>query len=106
METFLNKTKNKIKNFFSFKKIKPHKHWQGLLFVFLFILFILGLFSFYFLYKVKKQEMFNIDPKSNNKVILVDEKLLKRVQESFMEKQIKEKEIKSGTIFYQDPSLK
>jgi hypothetical protein len=105
MKSFLNKTKNKIKIYFSFKKINPHKHWQNLLFVFLFIVFILGLFSFYLLYKVKKQEIFNFDPKSSSQVILIDEKLLKKVQESFEEKRTKEKEIKSGAILYNDPSL-
>lgn len=105
MKISLEKIENKIKKSVSFKKINPHNHWRNLLRIFFVIIILLILFSFYVLYKIKNQQIFQIKPKSTDSVILVNEKLLEKVTESFNYKLIKEKEIKDGSKTYKDPSL-
>lgn len=105
MESYLNKIKNKTKGYFSFQKINPHKHWHNIIYIYSFIIVILGLFSFYLLYKVKKQEIFNVPPKPTESVVMINEKLLNKVQEYFAEKKLKELEIKNGGVLYKDPSF-
>ena len=96
----------KIKNLTSFKKTNPHKHWMGLLYFFFTMIIILVLFSFYLLYKVKKQEVFQVAPSTIEPPALINEKLLKKVNESFNNKLLKEKEIKEKLDLYKDPSFR
>ena len=105
MKVFLKKFKNKIKKLISLKKINPHKHWKILLHVFFIVITLLILFSFYLLYKIKNQQIFKINPESNEATILIDKKLLKKVEESFDKKSTKVQEIKEGLKKYEDPSL-
>lgn len=105
MNEFIIKIKNKIKGFISFKKVNPHTHWRNLLYVFFIVVVLLILFSFFILYKIKNQQIFQIIPTSSESPILLNEKLLKRVTDSFNNKQIIEKQIKEGLILFKDPSL-
>ena len=105
MKIFLKKFKNKIKKLVSFKKINPHRHWRILLCVFFTVITLLILFSFFLLYKIKNQQIFKINSESNTTTVLINEKLLKKVEESFEQKLIKVQEIKEGLKEYEDPSL-
>lgn len=105
MKESLSKIKNKIKNFVSFKKINPHIHWKNLLYVFSVIIIILIVFSFYLLYEIKNQQIFQITPPSTELSSLMNEKLLEKVNESFDIKLIKTKEIQNGLTSYKDPSI-
>jgi len=105
MKISLDNVLNKVKKFISFKKINPHKHWRNLLYIFFVIIIILVLFSFYILYKIKNQEIFQIKPKPTDSTLLINEKLLEKVTESFNQKLIKEKEARDGVKIYKDPSI-
>lgn len=96
---------NQIKKFFSFKKINPHNHWRKLLTIFLVLIFILIIFSFYLLYRIKNQKIFQIEPKSDKSAVLINEKLLEKINDSFDQKETKTKEIKDGLKSFKDPSI-
>lgn len=105
MKISLNKIQVKLKSVASFKKINPHNHWRVLLRIFFVIVIILVLFSFYILYKIKNKQVFQIKTNSTDQALLINEKLLEKVTESFTHKSIKEKEIKDGSKKYKDPSI-
>jgi len=105
MKESLLKIKNKIKGFIPFKKVNPHIHWKNLLYVFFIIIIILVLFSFYLLFEIKNQQIFQVTPPSAGLSSLINEKLLNKVTESFDNKLIKEKEIKNSLTSYKDPSI-
>ncbi|MFA6515134.1 MAG: hypothetical protein WCT42_02625 [Candidatus Paceibacterota bacterium] len=105
MKEFLFKIKNNIKNFAPFKKINPHIYWNNLLYIFSIILALLVLFSFYLLYKIKNQQIFQITPISVESQVFINEKILDKVTKSFDIKAIKEKEAKEGLYLYKDPSI-
>jgi type II secretory pathway component PulC len=105
MKESLNKTKKNIRNFFSFKKITPHTHWRNILYIFMILIVILIIFSLYLLNKIKNQEIFQISQTKNTQPVLINEKILKKVTESFDLKLLKEKEIKEGSQTYKDPSI-
>lgn len=86
-------------------KINPHAHWVGLLNVFFVVITILILFSFFLLYKIKTQQIFQVETKVEVTPSIINEKLLNKVNESFKDKSVKEDEIKSGLKTYEDPSL-
>lgn len=105
MKEDLSKLKNNIKSFISFKKISPHSHWKNILHLFFLLMFLLILFSFYLLYKIKNQQIFQISSTKTEQPNMINEKLLNRVTESFNSKLLKEKEIKEGVHTYKDPSI-
>ena len=104
MNDFLLKIKNKLKIFIPSRRINPHIYWDVLLHIFLIIMVALIIFSFYLLYKINKQQIFQVIPKSEGMPSLINEKLLNSVKESFDSKQIKQREIKEGLEIYKDPS--
>jgi len=105
MKTFLLKIKNITKGLLSFRKINPHNHWKNLLHVFFILVIILIIFSFYLLFEIKNQQIFQITTKPVETTSLMNEKLLKKVTESFDSKLIKEKEIRENLVSYKDPSV-
>lgn len=105
MKEFSLKIKNKIKSFIPFKKISPHLHWKNLLYFFFVIIIILIIFSFYLLYQIKNQQIFQVTPPSTGLSSLMNEKLLEKVNESFDIKLIKTKEIQDGLTSYKDPGI-
>ena len=106
MEKLFIKIKNKIRSVISFDTINPHNHWKVLLYVFFTIIIILIILSLFFLYKIKNQQIFQVRSKATEMSNLIDDKLLKKVTESFNNKLIKSKEIKNGDYSYKDPSVK
>jgi len=105
MKKLLPEIKNKIKKIISFKKINSNNHWRFLLYIFLITTTILIGSSFYLLNKIKNQQIFQITVESKKQPILMNEKLLDRVNESFEQKVLIEKEIKDGLKSYKDPSI-
>jgi hypothetical protein len=104
MNESLIKIKNKIKSFVSFKNVNPHVYWTNLLRVFFISTLILVSFSFYLLYEIKNQQIFQIIPKTTSASALINDKLFIKITESFNFKLNNEKKIKEGTILYKDPS--
>lgn len=104
MNESLAKIKNELKNFSLFKKVNPHVYWRNLLYIFFILVIGLILFSFYLLYEIKNEQIFQIVPKNTNPPSLMNEKLFKKVTESFDEKAINIKNIKDGVTTYRDPS--
>lgn len=82
----------------------PHNQWKVLLSAFSIIVILMILFSFYLLYRIKNQKIFQIVPDSTKTEALINQKLLDRVAESFLNRELKEKEIKAGATLYKDPS--
>jgi hypothetical protein len=109
MKESLTKIENRLKKFLSikvsFKRMNPHVYWRNLLYVFFILILILILFSFYLLYQIKNQQIFQITPQSKEQLSLMNEKLYDKIAESFKNKKIKEKEIENGLTLYKDPSL-
>jgi len=106
MKELLSKIEHKLKKLLSFRRMNPHVYWRNILYMFFVTMVVLILFSLYFLFNIKNQEIFQITPKSTKSPSLMNEKLLNKITESFDIKLIKEKEIKDGLILYKDPSLK
>jgi hypothetical protein len=104
MKETLKKILNKLKQFIPFKKMDPHNNWRNLLHFVFIIIILLIIFSFYLLYKIKNQKIFQVVPKSAQTEVLINEKLLEKVIGSFEEREFKEKEIKEGVNLYKDPS--
>ena len=105
MNEIFSKIKYKIKSIISFKKINPHNHWRILLYIFFLMIIVLIIFSFYLLYEVKNQQFSQVTIKPTENSVLINEKLLKKINDSFTTKQVNEKEIKEGIKTYQDPSI-
>lgn len=106
MEKSFIKIKNKIKDIISFSKVNPHNHWKCLLYIFFTIIILLIMFSLFLLYKIKNQQIFQAHPKTTEMSNLIDDKLLKKVTESFNNKLIKSKEIENSAYnYYKDPSI-
>jgi len=105
MNNFFIKIQNQTVKFISFDEINPHKHWKYLINIFFIFIFILILLSFYFMYQIKNQQIFQVIPTSTEKSILINENLLKNTEQYFFEKSVIEKEIREGNKYYPDPSL-
>lgn len=105
MNDFFNKTRNKIIKFISFDEINPHEHWKYLINIFFILIFILILLSFYLMYQIKNQQIYQVIPTEEEKVVTVNEKLLEEVKQSFADKSIIQNETKEGLKSYKDPSL-
>ena len=105
MQEILLKIKNKFKNLTIFEKINPHKYWNSLLYLFLIITSILIIFSFYLLYQIKNQQIFQVVSVKKEQLNLIDEKKLKEITESFESRSIKEKQLKEGLILFKDPGV-
>ena len=105
MKFSFKKIKVQSRNVLSFQNINPHMHWNKLLIFFLLLIFILVLFSFYILYKIKNQQIFQIEPKSDESPTLINENLLEEVNKRFEQKEFKSNEIKNGLKLYKDPSI-
>lgn len=105
MNNLLSKVKNRVKGLHKSRFINPQTHWELLVKTFLIFALLLIIFSFYFLYKIKNEQIFNITPSSSDTPLnLVKENLLEKVNKSFEEKKLKSKEIKKKDILFLDPS--
>jgi type VI protein secretion system component VasK len=106
MKEFFSKVLNKLNGILSFKKINPHLHWRNLLYIFFMIMAVLILFSFYLLYQIKNQQIFQSAPTTALSPNLMNEKLLNEINKSFDIREVKQNEIKDAINTYKDPSLK
>jgi hypothetical protein len=105
MFNFFKKITNKIKGLHKSRLINPHIYWIILVQFFLWMSFFLIIFSFYLLYKIRNEQLFQVSPTySENPPSLINEKLLERVTDSLEKKEIKNKEIESGVYSFSDPS--
>lgn len=105
MNNYILKIKNvliKIQNFF---KINPHRHWFFLLYIFFILTSVLILFSFYLLYQIKNENVFQVKVEPDEKLNLLKEDLLKKVLSESERKEERTIEIKNNLIEYKDPSL-
>lgn len=57
------------------------------------------------MYQIKNQQIFQVIPTGEEKVITVNEKLLEEVKQSFVDKLLIQKETKEGIKSYPDPSF-
>lgn len=105
MKIDFKKIKEKFNKKPKISSINPHTHWAGLLNMFFIVVTILILFSFFLLYKIKTQQIFQVKEKIEVSPSIINEKVLNRVNEFFENKSIKENEIKNGLKTYEDPSL-
>lgn len=105
MNNFFSKTKSRVIKFISFDEINPHEHWKYLINVFFILIFILILWSFYLMYQIKNQQIFQVISIGEEKVVMVNEKLLEEVKQSFVDKLLIQKETKEGIKSYPDPSF-
>ncbi len=97
----------KIKD--TFKKavttpINPHRYWIYTLRVFLFACVLLIIVSFYFLYQIKTQQIFQIK-KSTGSGNTVDANLLQSVKGSLDQKAQTKSTLEGIPPMYEDPSL-
>jgi len=105
MKNILIKINNQIKIISNFFKINPHKHWSLLLYIFLILAFLLILFSFYLLYEIKNEQIFQVTIGQKQNTILLNEKLLRNTTELYEQKASKVSNAKNSTSLYSDPSL-
>jgi len=105
MKESIPQIKDKIKKALSFKNINPHKHWRNLLYVFFVAVIFLVVFSFYILYEIKNQQIFQVKNTPEEQKSLINEKLLDQISKSFNSKLSKQLEIESGPFQYKDPSF-
>lgn len=104
MNTFLIKIKNLPRVVHNFFKINPHRHWMVLLYIFFGLVLFLILFSFYLLYEIKTEQIFQVSV-IQEKISLLKEDLLEKTIESFDNKAKREVDIKNNPPVYSDPSL-
>jgi hypothetical protein len=105
MSIFETKTKNLLKSFNDFFKINPHKHWVFLLYVFFTLISISLLFSFYFIYEIKNEKIFQAKAEQEAEQSLLKVDLLKKTTDLFNKKDLKQQEINNNLSPYRDPSL-
>lgn len=105
MKEYLIKIKDLIKKAISFRGINPHRHWKNVLYFFSAVVIIIVVFSFFLLFKIKNQQIFQVETPIIEQTNIINESLFNKVHESFENKLIKQKEVISGAILYKDPSL-
>ena len=105
MNTTTIKIKNILKSINNFFKINPHKHWVFLLYVFFISIFISLLFSFYFIYEIKNEKIFQAKAEQEAEQSLLKVDLLKKTTDLFNKKALKQQEINNNLLPYSDPSL-
>jgi hypothetical protein len=105
MNNFSIKIKNIFKSIDNFFKINPHKHWIFLLYVFFIIVSLSLLLSFYLLYEIKNENIFQVKIEQEEQQSLLKENLLKRTIDIYNKKAQKEVDIKNNLSTYIDPSL-
>lgn len=105
MSNFLSQLKSFFKKVSNFFKINPHRHWVFLLYVFFSMTALLILFSFYLLYQIKTDQVFQVKIEQDEKSNLIKEDLLNKTIKLDEEKTNLIKEIENNHDFYKDPSL-
>jgi len=104
MDKLINKIKEKNKNFYNIFNINPHKHWHYMLYISIIIIIVLIFFSFFLFYKIKTEKIFKVENIEPNKKIILKEKLLNEIVNSFNQKADNLEKLKNGGIILKDPS--
>lgn len=86
-------------------EIKPHKHWQILLLLTLFISIVLIILSLYLLIKIKKEDFFSIKEQERESPEIIKENILTELTEYFQQKKLKSDQILNNPTLYPDPGL-
>ena len=105
MQKIFKKIKEVKQSFLNFFKINPHRHWILLLYIFLSLAIVLIVFSLYFLYEIKNEQLFKVSIPVPNKNDLLKDSLLKNTIKSFDIKAEKESAIMNSQPLYKDPSI-
>jgi len=105
MNNFLNKFKKVGESVNGFFEVNPHNHWNFLLYLFSIIIIFLIIFSFYLLYEIRNDQIFQVKIDQPDNTTLLKESLMKSTVETFELKSQKINEIRKGTTVYNDPSL-
>lgn len=105
MNKFLSKFKIKKISIKISKASNPHKHWAMLLWTFFILIICLIAFSFYLLFEIRNEQIFQVKPTIVNKKILLKENLLKTVSDLFEQKAKNESDLVTNPPHYQDPSI-
>jgi len=105
MNNLLIQIKNKIGSINNFFKINPHKHWNFILSIFLILICCLVLFSFYLLYQIKNEQIFQVSKTEPINTVLLKEPMLKNINEIYDKRASNVLDIKSKPSVYSDPSL-
>ncbi len=107
MKNFIQKIKNKFQkqNIEVSNVINPHRHWILLVRSFFVIIVLLILLALFILYKIKNEQIFQVESTNKEPPSLLKDKLLKDVINSFDIKAKKESELKTNPPVYRDPSI-
>ena len=105
MTNILKNTKVFFKNTRNFLKMNSHKHWNFIVRVSFFIIFILICFSLFLLYQIKNDQITDKNEIKKEPVVLIKEDDLEKIIKYFNEKNNKSEEIKNNIFPYSDPSL-
>lgn len=105
MSNLKTKLKSNLKIIKNFLRMNPHKHWDFIMKISFFSIFILIIFSLFILYQIKNDKGPQYDENENKEpVAVVNELKLKTVNSYFDNKKIKTEEIKNNPFPYEDPS--
>ena len=105
MHTFLIKINNLMKSVHDFFKINPHKHWVILVRLFLSLVLILILLSFYLLYQIKNEKIFQVKTDQKTSGTLLKDDLLKNTTDFFDTRAVNTDKINNAPSPYKDPSI-
>jgi type IV secretory pathway component VirB8 len=105
MNIFLIKINRLMKLIKGFFKINPHKHWIFMLYLFFTLVSVLILFSIYLLYKIKEEQVFQVDLNQNNTQSLLKDDLLKKITDLQDIKAQKIQDTINNPSLYKDPSI-
>lgn len=78
--------KNPAKTYHSFVIMRPNSNWNLIISISFFIIFVLVVFSFYFLNLVQKEDAFKVERVQNENTSLINQNLLDKTLESFVVK--------------------
>lgn len=97
-----------VKHYKNPVRVNPHRHWIYILNFFFVMLFLLVVSSFYLLYEIKNDNIFNgkLDLYSKNVLISRNEKLLNNVKNYFNLKAQKMESLKNDKLQLEDPRFK
>lgn len=105
MKIFFTKIEKIINPIHKFFRINPHRHWNALLNSFFILTALSVLFSFYFMYEIENEKIFQVKEEQVGKHVLLNENLLKKTIELFDQKAQKVSEIKNNLSPYKDPGI-
>lgn len=108
MNTFFEKFKMSSKRGLkASRKINPHEHWVLLLRIFIGLSVLLILWSFYLLYEIQHEQIFQTSDADSSATgpALINDTLLTKITTMLSDRNDKEKELMTHPVSYPDPSL-